>query len=237
MTHLVKHRYAADGGYQRGEETRSRIIAVAVELFGERGFEGVSTRDIAAQAGVNAPALPYYFDSKEGLYLACLEQVIANFWAFMGDIVEQAESTLVDHASDIAIIETFCSVQMRLAELACDDPSRRWRRLLERQQADVGPSFALQTYSEGITQRLFAVMVAVVARLLRTSTQNPETQVRTLILGGQLTVLQSMQRTTLTVLKRDYIGAKELALFKSVVREHTTVVLRSITATRAGSQH
>ena len=110
MTHLVKHRYAADGGYQRGEETRSRIIAVAVELFGERGFEGVSTRDIAAQAGVNAPALPYYFDSKEGLYLACLEQVIANFWAFMGDIVEQAESTLVDHASDTAIIETFCGV-------------------------------------------------------------------------------------------------------------------------------
>jgi len=35
-----------------------------MRLFGEKGYEGASTRDIAAAAGVNAPALQYYFDNK-----------------------------------------------------------------------------------------------------------------------------------------------------------------------------
>ncbi len=57
-------RRPTNGGYARGEETRARIIAVALRLFGDRGFDGVSTREIAEEAGVNPPALQYYFDSK-----------------------------------------------------------------------------------------------------------------------------------------------------------------------------
>ena len=52
------------GGYARGDETRLRITEAAIELFGEYGFDGASTRDIAARAGVNAPALQYYFENK-----------------------------------------------------------------------------------------------------------------------------------------------------------------------------
>ncbi|MFP3616373.1 TetR family transcriptional regulator, partial [Paraburkholderia sp. SIMBA_050] len=72
-TRTPRHRPAAEGGYQRGEETRAKIIEAALSLFGERGFEGASTRDIAEHAGVNAPALVYYFDNKEGVYQACVE--------------------------------------------------------------------------------------------------------------------------------------------------------------------
>ena len=227
MTHLVRHRHAADGGYPRGEETRARIVVAAVELFGQYGFSGTSTRDIAARASVNAPALQYYFDSKEGLYLACIQQVIARFWEFMRDVVERAESALAQEASDTDLIDAFCEVQMQWAEVSSSERSSAWRRLLERHHADIGPSFAANVYYEGITRRMFSIMVAIVARLLNTSVENPETQVRAMALSGQLAILHSMPRTTLTVLKRDRIGAKELALFKSVVREHTTVVLRS----------
>jgi AcrR family transcriptional regulator len=38
----------------------------------------MSTRDIAATAGVNAPALQYYFDNKEGVYFACVEHIAAR---------------------------------------------------------------------------------------------------------------------------------------------------------------
>ena len=234
LTHVLKpHRHAPDGGYPRGEETRARIIAAAVELFGEYGWGGTSTRDIAARAGVNAPVLQYYFDSKEGLYLACMQQVIAGFWKFMGAVAEQAESVLAREASDADLIESFCQIQTQWAEVACSDQSRSWRRLLERQHADIGPAFALDVYYEGITRRMFAVIVAIVARLRNTSVENPETQIRALALGGQLAILHSMPRTTLGTLNQDSIGEKELALFKSVVREHTTVVLRSLAPARS----
>ncbi len=66
-------RRSAEGGYARGDETRQRIVEAAMNLFGEYGFDGASTRDIAAAAGVNAPALQYYFGNKQGVYLACCE--------------------------------------------------------------------------------------------------------------------------------------------------------------------
>ncbi len=49
-------------------KTRDRIIAVAVELFSEKSFDGASTRDIASRAGVTQPLLHYHFRSKEELW-------------------------------------------------------------------------------------------------------------------------------------------------------------------------
>lgn len=78
MNEAKKLRRTSAGGYARGDETRQRIIEAAIELFGERGFAGASTREIAAMAGVNAPALQYYFENKEGVYRACVEAIAEN---------------------------------------------------------------------------------------------------------------------------------------------------------------
>lgn len=43
------------------------ILDAAERLFGNRGFEGASVRDIAQEAGVNVAMISYYFSSKEGL--------------------------------------------------------------------------------------------------------------------------------------------------------------------------
>src|ERR1700742_4714516 len=59
------------GGYARGDEVRGRILRAAIMLFGEQGFASASTRAIAAKAGVNPPALQYYFHNKERLHRAC----------------------------------------------------------------------------------------------------------------------------------------------------------------------
>jgi len=59
------------GGYARGDEVRGRILQAAIMLFGEQGFASASTRAIAAKAGVNPPALQYYFHNKERLHQAC----------------------------------------------------------------------------------------------------------------------------------------------------------------------
>src|ERR1700760_3855813 len=89
-------RHRADAGYARGEETRRRIIEVALRLFGERGYEGASTRDIATAAGVNAPALRYYFDNKEGVYRACAEYIAEGWTAQLAPVVAQAQATMDD---------------------------------------------------------------------------------------------------------------------------------------------
>jgi AcrR family transcriptional regulator len=51
-----------------GQETRERILEVALPLFAESGYAGTSVRTIASAAGVNVATLAYHFSDKEGLY-------------------------------------------------------------------------------------------------------------------------------------------------------------------------
>lgn len=52
--------------------TRERILAAALEVFAERGFDGARTRDIAERAGANLGLLPYYFGGKLQLWRAAV---------------------------------------------------------------------------------------------------------------------------------------------------------------------
>jgi AcrR family transcriptional regulator len=53
-------------------DKREHILVVAEQLFGERGFDGTSVRDIAQSAGVNLAMISYYFGSKEKLLAALI---------------------------------------------------------------------------------------------------------------------------------------------------------------------
>ena len=55
-------------------DTRSRILDVAEELFGELGLDRVSIRDITRKAKVNLAAINYHFGSKEDLIAAVFER-------------------------------------------------------------------------------------------------------------------------------------------------------------------
>ncbi len=54
-------------------DKREHILSVAERLFGEKGFDGTSVRDIAQAAGVNLAMISYYFGSKEKLLEAMIE--------------------------------------------------------------------------------------------------------------------------------------------------------------------
>ncbi|EFQ57721.1 TetR/AcrR family transcriptional regulator [Streptococcus downei] len=51
-------------------------LATAIELFASQGFDGTSTLQIAAQAGVSQATIFKYFKTKEDLLLAILESVM-----------------------------------------------------------------------------------------------------------------------------------------------------------------
>jgi AcrR family transcriptional regulator len=50
-----------------------QLVELGEELFAERGFAGVSMDELARRAGVTKPVIYELFDSKEGLFRACLE--------------------------------------------------------------------------------------------------------------------------------------------------------------------
>jgi AcrR family transcriptional regulator len=52
------------------QNTRETILASAREVFGERGYDGASIRQIAHHAGVDPALVHHYFQNKQQLFLA-----------------------------------------------------------------------------------------------------------------------------------------------------------------------
>lgn len=62
----------------RTRDTRDRLLRAGLALFSRQGLDGVRTRQLVDEAGVNQSAIPYHFGGKEGVYAAVLEQVAAG---------------------------------------------------------------------------------------------------------------------------------------------------------------
>jgi AcrR family transcriptional regulator len=58
----------------QGQDTRDRILEVAIGVFAKRGYRSVSIDSIAAEAGVSRQGLLYHFASKTELLVAVLER-------------------------------------------------------------------------------------------------------------------------------------------------------------------
>jgi AcrR family transcriptional regulator len=61
-----------------GQQTREQLLQASCKLFSQRGFAGVSTARIAAEAGVSKAVITHHFTNKRKLYSAVLEGVSAG---------------------------------------------------------------------------------------------------------------------------------------------------------------
>jgi TetR/AcrR family transcriptional regulator len=75
------------------------ILDVATRLFAERGFEGASMSDVAERADMGKASLFYHFATKDALYEAVLDRVVASFqqpleaiYATEGSITERLDA-------------------------------------------------------------------------------------------------------------------------------------------------
>ena len=76
---------------RRKEARPSELTAAALELFVEKGFAATRLEDIAARAGVSKGTLYLYFDSKEALFKAVIQEGILP-------AVAEGEAILARHA-------------------------------------------------------------------------------------------------------------------------------------------
>ncbi len=101
---------------------REEILAAADMIFGERGFDAASTREIAEHCGVNKALIHYHFKSKEGL----LSEVLHRYYERLGEEVRGALTSegsprerlalLVDVYSDfLGQNQRFCRIVQREA--------------------------------------------------------------------------------------------------------------------------
>ncbi len=61
------------------KDTRERILAAALEKFSQKGYEGTNIRELAASLGLVKSAMYRHFESKEDIWNALLDEMIAYY--------------------------------------------------------------------------------------------------------------------------------------------------------------
>ena len=68
------------------QQTRESILRAAIKVFAQHGYEGGSVEKISRQAMSYDRMIYYYFGSKDGLYLAVLEEAYRRMRAIESDL-------------------------------------------------------------------------------------------------------------------------------------------------------
>jgi AcrR family transcriptional regulator len=126
---------ALDKAREAPGSTKARILGAAEEVFAARGFEGASTREIAARAGVNISSLHYHWESKETLYFA----VFRNIFDRIVDLLRNTLGPLL--AGEAKRDETIDAAMGELFDFFADNPNvpkLLVRRIVENEEIEVG---------------------------------------------------------------------------------------------------
>ncbi|MDT0509756.1 TetR family transcriptional regulator [Novosphingobium sp. MMS21-SN21R] len=217
-------RRKVEAPYPRGEETRARILDMAIELFGNLGFDSVSTRQIAAAAAVPQASLRYYFVNKQGLYIASLERVQKRIFHRMEAAFESAETLLADVQTDaVRLIDTFCALQAAMVDaMIADDAGTAALMVIRHDLPSAGGESALSGDETAILQMgtCFARMIMKIS-----SSQLDEQSAARIagLINGQLTNMY-LRRNRLAQDGWD-ITPERLAWIKDMIALHTRAIL------------
>lgn len=115
--------------------TKARILAAAEQAFAASGFEGASTREIAARAGVNISSLHYHWESKETLYVAVFRNVFDGIRRLLE---ETLPPLLAAHREPDAVIELAIHRLFDFFAASPTVPKLLLRRIIEDDQTELG---------------------------------------------------------------------------------------------------
>jgi len=226
MAHLSQSpRPRRTGGYARGEETRRRIVEAALETFGALGYDSASTRTLARRAGVNLPALQYYFGGKEGLYLACAHHIADTIEPRLTAIAGGLEAAL---SSGVHSRPELLGLLRGLVEGLADrlvgaQESENWVLFMVREQAH--PTAAFDIVYERIMKRLVQMCASLLALLLDEPAEATATRVRAMAIVSQLLFFVRARRAALRLLGWPDFEGERLAQIKEILWRQTEASL------------
>lgn len=212
------------GSYARGEDTRRRILESALEVFASEGYEGASTRVLAERAGVNLPAIQYYFGSKEGLYRAVIENIVEDNEAHMAPFSAKVYAALAAPATSAEeLLDLLCGMLEAFVALISGGEQNEARRMLFA-RAEIERTAGLDLLHKNGMRQIFEPCLALVTRLLDLPADDQTAMLRTLTLMGQVTVFcnQCVRQT----LELSELHDERVRLIQALVRANTLAILR-----------
>jgi TetR/AcrR family transcriptional regulator, regulator of cefoperazone and chloramphenicol sensitivity len=206
-----KIRPVKNAGYPKGEETRQRILDVALKAFGEASFKAVTTRRISEASGVSLPTLQYYFGDKEGLYRACAEAIVERYRRDASGAAAEAAKALQEKCGpETARVRLKALIGALAGFLVGTREAQSWAQFAARELRDPGPAFEI--LYDNLWRPGVEITARLIARISGTPEAVPAARIQALLLISSLLAFQSGRSISLRAMRWSTIGREELAL-------------------------
>jgi AcrR family transcriptional regulator len=202
------------------------LLEAAIDLFGMRGFDGVSTREIAARAGVNIAGIAYQFGGKEELYRACTEHIAAAVRTrFVEGALAAGEAG--EGLTPEKAVEGLHAMISRLARFLLAAPELdRFARIVVREQMDPTPAF--ETLFKNVFEPMHMRICMLWSKATGRDASSEDVKLASFTVIGQIMFFRIARAATFRRLGWKTIGPAELAKIE-------TMILQSLDSTLARS--
>ena len=157
---------------RRKQETRQAISNIATHMFVDRGFDEVTIAEVADAAGVAKMTVTNYFPRKEDLVLdraEAIERHLADVIAARAPGESMLAAIRRDYAAAVARADVTLGLSSpAFAAMILGSPVLvgRVREMLDRREQLLGDAIATEAGTDNPQQRLVAVLLASVHRVL-----------------------------------------------------------------------
>jgi AcrR family transcriptional regulator len=206
--------------------TESRLINVAIDLFGRDGMEAVGTRAVAEAAGAQMSAITYHFGGKEGLYLACARHIAAEMRKRTSPLLELALAACSDSGGPAKARTAILAMLGGFVAVMMDDDIAPTARFIVREQMNPTPAFAI-LFDEAM-QPVLERMHQLLQRIAANRLTHDQVRIRTLALYGQVLAFRFARATLMRATGWQSVGAAEISGVREVVVAHANAILADL---------
>lgn len=198
----------------------ARLLETAVVHFGQRGFEGASTREIAKASGTAMSSITYHFGGKEGLYLAAADHIAEQMAVCQADALKAARA--LTNASRAEATEMLLALIELFARTLLAPESAAWAAFVAREQQY--PTAAFHRLFDGAMKDMVETIAALVRRA-RPDLDDREARATTSFLYGQALVLRAGRASVCRILGIETFDPAAEALLLARLRANTISIL------------
>ncbi|MEQ1896704.1 MAG: CerR family C-terminal domain-containing protein [Vicinamibacterales bacterium] len=218
MSHLPKQR--------RGAMTRDRVIAAAIETFGEEGLAKARTRRVVERAGTNLVSIHYHFGSKDQLYCACAEHIARTIRDRSTAVLDRGKALVREPAaSHQDLVECVCAIFDEFAGIGLSGGMPEgWRQFVVREQMEPTGTGAFELIFSSV-RPFFDTVFGLAGRIIGRKPTDPEVRLLTTMIFGQISVFRTNQRGALKLMGWKRFGPKELAFIRMTARKYIVKLL------------
>ena len=203
------------------DQTRAALIRAALKLFGRQGFEGTSTREIAALAKANIGSIAYHFGGKEGLRAACANHIVETIGGVAG--AAMAETAGGAQGEDAARARLNTVLEAMVGFIVARPEAGEFVQFVLRELSQ--PSEALDIIYDGVFEPVHRSLCRIWAEASGEDAESERTRITIFTLIGQVVYFRIAQAAVMRRMDWDKVGPAEAADIIAVVRSNIDAIL------------